>query len=89
MRNPLIVCSNKYIYDLSDRLTKIKGSKGNVLTYGFDENNKVSEVNDLVNGTTYTTGFDFDKDSRVKVISYTREQILPNQHQSLTIPMIC
>ena len=64
--------SYKYIYDLSNRLTKIKDSKGNVLTYGFDENNKVSEVNDLVNGTTYTTGFDFDKDSRVKVISYTR-----------------
>lgn len=56
--------SYRYIYDLSDRLVKIKESNGNTVSYEYDKNNNNSKVVEKVNNNTYTTSYGYDKDNR-------------------------
>ena len=56
--------SYRYVYDLADRLVKISGTDGSSLTNGFDVNNNVSSVTEKGNGTSFITGYAYDKDNR-------------------------
>jgi YD repeat-containing protein len=54
----------RYIYDLSDRLAKIKDSNGNTVSYNYDKNNNNSKIEEKINNSTYTTSYGYDKDDR-------------------------
>jgi len=60
----------RYIYDLSDRLVKVKDSLGNTTNYGYDENNNISKFIEEIEGQKYTTDFVYDKDDRQTSITY-------------------
>lgn len=73
----------RYIYDLSDRLVKIKESNGNETIYNYDSNNNNSKTTEKVNGNTYITSYGYDKDDKPtsittpkgKNISHTYDKI--------------
>lgn len=54
----------RYIYDLSDRLVKIKESNGNEILYNYDANSNHNKVTEKVNNNTYVTSYAYDKDDR-------------------------
>ena len=56
--------SYRYFYDVSDRLMKITDSHGNSTAYEYDLDDNLSEFTELINGTTYTTTYDYDMDNR-------------------------
>lgn len=64
--------SYRYIYDLSDRLVRINDSKGNIINYTYDSNSNLGKLIEKVNGMNYTTAYTYDKDNRLKSISYDR-----------------
>ncbi len=55
----------RYIYDLSDRLVKIKESNGNEILYNYDANNNHNKVTEKVSNNTYVTSYGYDKDDRL------------------------
>ncbi|WP_238882331.1 DNRLRE domain-containing protein [Clostridium sp. YIM B02551] len=63
----------KYTYDLADRLAKVTDSKGNVFRNDFDVNNNVSKQTSIINGNTYSTGYNYDKDNRIDTITLNSE----------------
>jgi RHS repeat-associated protein len=66
----------RYVYDLADRLAKIKDSYGNVIGFDYDLNSNLSKFTDTIQGKNYTTDFAYDKDNRQNTITYSRDNIL-------------
>ncbi|MGL5149688.1 MAG: hypothetical protein ACRC7N_03830, partial [Clostridium sp.] len=61
--------SYKYIYDLADRLINIEDSTGNSFSSSYDISNLINKEITTINGVKITTGFEYDKDSKINKIS--------------------
>ena len=56
----------RYMYDLSDRIARIEDSNGNTTAFGYDDNSNGSNLSENISGTSYVTGYVYDKDNRLK-----------------------
>ncbi|WP_242875667.1 RHS repeat-associated core domain-containing protein [Anaerobium acetethylicum] len=77
--------SFRYSYDLSDRLTRVEEPNGNYLAYGYDNNSNRNLVTEQAGGSTYETGYAFDKDNRPTATTFTRasENTITQSYDSL------
>lgn len=60
----------RYIYDLANRLIQVKDTRGNQVKYEYDANNNINKVSENLGGTKYDTAYTYDKDNKLKVITY-------------------
>ena len=61
--------THKYIYDLSNRLSKVEDSRGNWFQYNYDATNKLSTAASFIGGRNYSTTYSYDKDGKTKNIT--------------------
>ena len=69
----------RYIYDTSDRLVKLTDSLGNIMSYGYDENNNTSTIFDKVNTKSFSKGnitsYGYDKDNKPVEVTFDRNNL--------------
>ena len=72
-----------YYYDFTDRLMKYveTGDVSHSVQYTYDDQNKLTDLVEVINGVTQTTHYTYDNDQRIssiqngdKVISYTYDE---------------
>ncbi len=59
----------RYSYDLEDKLTEIKDSKGNSINYVYDKNSRKTSTVEKAGSNTYTTGYLYDGDDRLTTVN--------------------
>ncbi|SHI03421.1 YD repeat-containing protein, partial [Clostridium grantii DSM 8605] len=65
----------RYLYDLAGRLGKVQESDGNSVKYEYDLDNNISNVTEKINGISHSTSYTYDKDSKLKNIAYSGNNI--------------
>lgn len=61
--------THKYVYDLSNRLSRVEDSRGNWFQYNYDATNKLSTAASFIGGRNYSTTYSYDKDGKTKNIT--------------------
>jgi len=56
-------------------LGKVVESDGNSIKYNYDLDNNISNVTENINGTSHSTGYTYDKDSKLKTITYNGNNV--------------
>ncbi|MEG0307620.1 MAG: hypothetical protein RR636_06740 [Clostridium sp.] len=85
--------TQRYTYDLSNRLIKTDDSKGNWFKYDYDKTNKTSKKENFIGGKLYTTNYEFDKDGKTtkvglpsgKSVQYAYDTIGRNTSKTLNL----
>ncbi len=62
----------RYNYDLSNRITEINNSDGEITKYNYDDNNNIKTIFEKIYGKDYTTNYSYNKDNKLTNVYYNR-----------------
>ena len=68
--------STRYLYDFSNRLSKVTDSNNNTFKLNYDLNSNVSDFEENYNNVNnFKTSYVYDKDNKLKEVNYTTENV--------------